>query len=188
MVEEGQIAAERVIRDLETVRVLADPLRLRLLAALRDRATTVKELAEHVDIAPSKLYYHIELLERHGLIAVVATRVVSGITEKQYRVTALDFHVDRALLALGNADDAIEGMLAAVLDTTRAEAKASARTGAFASEAETLLGRKVVSLDAAQARAFRRELGELLERFERASSKRDDPHTYSLTVAYFPLC
>jgi DNA-binding transcriptional ArsR family regulator len=179
---------ERVISDLETVRMLADPLRLRLLAVLRDRASTVKELAEHVDVAPSKLYYHIELLERHGLIAVVATRVVSGITEKHYRVTALDFHIDRALLALGSDDDGIEGMLAAVIDTTRTEAKASARAGAFGDEAETLLGRKVVSLDHRQARAFRRELGELLERFERASSRRDDPHAYSLTVAYFPLC
>jgi DNA-binding transcriptional ArsR family regulator len=188
MVEEGQIAPERVIGDLETVRILADPLRLRLLAALRDRACTVKELAEQVGIAPSKLYYHIELLERHGLVTVVATRVVSGIMEKQYRVTALDFRVDRSLLALGDADDAIDGMLAAVIDTTRAEAKTSARAGSFGNDAEALLGRKVVSLDVDQARTFRRELGELLERFERAWTKCDDARTYNLTVAYFPLC
>lgn len=187
MVEESQIAVERVIGNLEAVRILVDPLRLRLLAALRDQACTVKELAEQIGTAPSKLYYHIELLERHGFIAVVATRVVSGITEKQYRVTALDFRVDRTLLALGGENDAIESMLAAVVDTTRAEAKASARTGAFGDDARTLLGRKVVSLDLEQAHAFRRELGALLARFERTPSN-GERETYNLTVAYFPLC
>jgi DNA-binding transcriptional ArsR family regulator len=188
MVEEGQMAAERVISDLETLRLLADPLRLRLLAVLRDRPGTVKELAEQVGTAPSKLYYHIELLERHSLVAVVATRVVSGITEKQYRVTALDFRVDRALLALGGAEAAIDGMLAAVIDTTRAEAKATARAIAFDETSENILARKIVSLDLEQARTFKRELGELLERFERGSSQRKHARAYNLTVAYFPLC
>jgi DNA-binding transcriptional ArsR family regulator len=188
MVEESEIAAERVIGELETMRVLADPLRLRLLAGLRDGPRSVKELAERVRIAATKLYYHIELLERHGLIKVVATRVVSGITEKQYRVAALDFRIDRALLALSDADDAIEGWLAAVIDTTRSEAKASARAGKFPDDKYTLLERKVVLLDPEQARAFKREFGDLLERVERASSKRLGARTYNVTLAYFPLC
>lgn len=74
---------EMMIEDAETLRVLADPLRLRI-RELMVRPCTVKQVAAVLGIAPTKLYYHINLLEKHKLIVVVAARVVSGIIEKQY--------------------------------------------------------------------------------------------------------
>src|SRR5690349_23081625 len=87
-----------VITDLETVKVVADPLRLQLLNLLREEARTVKELAKTLHLPQTKLYYHMDLLEKHGLVRVVGTRLVSGILEKRYQAAAYKFSVDHALL------------------------------------------------------------------------------------------
>src|SRR5918912_4209068 len=90
------------ITDLDRLRVIADPLRLRILETLIE-PRTVKQVAAALGLAPTKLYYHINLLERHGLIVVVDTRLVSGILEKRYQAAARCFRVDHALLALSGS-------------------------------------------------------------------------------------
>src|SRR6476659_4447233 len=90
-----------VVKDLETLKVISDTTRIRILEMLVEKACTVKELARVLNLTPTKLYYHINLLEEHGLIRVVGTRIVSGIIEKQYRVLAYSIDIDRALLNLG---------------------------------------------------------------------------------------
>src|SRR5579872_2555332 len=79
------------IDDLETLKVVADPRRKQLIDLLRQDAATVKELAAVMRVSPKSLYYHINLLQKHGLIRVVDTRLVSGITEKRYRAMAYLF-------------------------------------------------------------------------------------------------
>src|SRR5215204_4136406 len=88
---------EFVLDNLEALKVTADPTRLRLLESLVEKPLTVKEVAKKLDIASTKLYYHINLLEEHGLIRVVKQRVVSGIIEKQYRTRAYSFNVKQAM-------------------------------------------------------------------------------------------
>ena len=80
-----------MIENLETLKVVADPLRLRILDAFGDKPHTVKQIAKVLEIPPNKLYYHVNMLEEHGLIRVVNTRLVSGIVEKTYRATAYLF-------------------------------------------------------------------------------------------------
>lgn len=87
-----------VIRDTATLRIIADPLRLRMLEMLRHQARTVTELADLIGVPRTKLYYHIKLLEAHELITVDTTRVVSGITERYYRARAYRLSVDKAML------------------------------------------------------------------------------------------
>ena len=188
MVKEIELADERVVEDLDTLRLLADPLRLRLLAAFYDRARSVKEAAARLGLPPAKLYYHVELLERHGLIAIASTRVVSGITEKHYRATARNFRVDRRLLALADSDAAIDSYLAAVLDVTRAEAERSACAGAFNPGSDyTVLARNVVRLSPDRLAAFKAEIDALLSRFQSASADGADLPAQNITIAYFPL-
>src|SRR5260221_6725972 len=91
MVEDGRMDVDKAalpkpeprleIRGLEPLKIIADPLRLRLVEALRMAPATVKELAAQQDVAPKSLYYHIGLLERHGMVKVVDSRLVSGILE-----------------------------------------------------------------------------------------------------------
>jgi len=109
---------ELVIDDVETIRVLADPLRLRIQFEL-DEPKTVKELARALEIPQTRLYYHVKMLERAGLISVVARRTVSGIEERTYRTTAKSTTVSPALggvLAETGAVRALLGMVAAELE------------------------------------------------------------------------
>src|SRR5947209_14743424 len=88
----SDIPAETLeIDDFETLKVLADPRRKQLIDLLRQDGATVKELASSLRVSPKSLYYHVNLLLKHGLIRVVDTRLVSGITEKRYRATAYLF-------------------------------------------------------------------------------------------------
>src|SRR4026208_51386 len=100
----GSATAERqdvlTIDNLETLRLLTDPLRMRVMSALADRTdapSTVKQLAAQLEARPPRLYYHVNLLEEHGLIKVASSRVVSGIIEKSYIPAARSINVDPEL-------------------------------------------------------------------------------------------
>ena len=69
-----------------TLKVLADPLRIEILRAFRN-PKTVKEVSSKVGMPATKLYYHVNLLEKHKLIQVVGINIETGIVEKQYQVT-----------------------------------------------------------------------------------------------------
>lgn len=79
------------ISDLKTMRVMADPRRHHIVDLLRREAATAKDLATAMGVSPKALYYHLRLLERHHLVRVVDTRLVSGIVEKRYRAAAYLF-------------------------------------------------------------------------------------------------
>src|SRR5436305_5533764 len=98
--EDFEPAKELTVTSLETLRVISDALRSRILDLLRAEAQTVKQLAATLNLPPKKLYYHINLMEQHGLIRVVGTRIVSGIIEKTYRATAYLFWFDKEVFAL----------------------------------------------------------------------------------------
>ncbi len=121
-------AVQLTIASLDALKVMSDPRRMRIVDALRHAPATVKELAGALDVAPKSLYYHVNLLEKHGLIRVVDTRLVSGITEKRYRATAYLFDFHDAATVDGRPHEC--GHLAAVdsiLDITRAEIHRAAR-------------------------------------------------------------
>src|SRR4051794_29356500 len=77
-----------VVSDLELLRLVSDPLRIQILEHMRETPRTVKELAADLEVPATRLYYHMNLLESHGLIRVASTRMISGIVEKRYEVTA----------------------------------------------------------------------------------------------------
>jgi DNA-binding transcriptional ArsR family regulator len=69
------------ISDLETLKVMTDPLRLKIIDLLLEQPRNVKFLASALNISSTKLYYHINMLEEKGILKVVSTRIVSGIIE-----------------------------------------------------------------------------------------------------------
>ena len=116
--EQGQERQEQlVIDDLDTLKALAEPLRLRIHTEMTEGPRTVKELAGLLDVPQTRLYYHVKILERHGLIRVASRRVVSGIEERTYEATARSTTVSTNLLtALAGT-----GAIKALLDMTAAE-------------------------------------------------------------------
>jgi DNA-binding transcriptional ArsR family regulator len=121
---------EFVVDDLDTLKVLADPLRLRI-RELMIEPTTVKQVAGALDLLPTKLYYHINLLEKHGLIVLVDTRIVSGIIEKHYQVSAHNVRVAKHLLSGKEGNP--EGLSIAIntfFETTRDDLHQAVKAGA----------------------------------------------------------
>src|SRR5918998_4017431 len=83
----ADIPLERVIEDVSTLKALADPVRMNLVdlaQAEPERTWTARELAGIVGVLPTNIYYHLNMLERNGLLQVRDTRVVNGIIEKHY--------------------------------------------------------------------------------------------------------
>jgi DNA-binding transcriptional ArsR family regulator len=89
----------RRIEDAETIKALADPLRLRIMRALgrearrNPRIMTVKQLAEELGEPTTKLYRHMNKLLAADLIQVAELRLVGGIVEQQYRVAQVTWGV-----------------------------------------------------------------------------------------------
>ena len=112
--EDLMAEAIRQVDDVDTLKALADPLRLAIMRCLmRDAraAMTVKEIAQRLEQGPTRLYRHIKLLEKVGLIEVVSSRIISGAYEHRYRVAQRVIRVSRDLLM----DPANAGELAEVV-------------------------------------------------------------------------
>jgi DNA-binding transcriptional ArsR family regulator len=78
---------------------------------LRERAASITELATALDIAKGTVGHHVKVLERAGLIRVVATRRVRAVTESYYGRVARLF----VLKTDESPDDLGEGALASVM-------------------------------------------------------------------------
>lgn len=182
---------ELVISSLETLKVLSDPLRLQILE-LMSKPVTVKAVAKALEMPATKLYYHVSQLEEHGLIRVVGTRVVSGIIEKQYRISAKSYKVDRKLLEIereegqglnevmhslmeGVALDIRKAVQANLIDTTQDAQK----------HRRLVFGRTIFSLTPDQVEDFSQRLDALLKEFDYDNP---DPQAqpYSLFLAFHP--
>lgn len=129
---EFQPADKLTITSLDTVKVLSDPLRLQILEQMLEQPVTVKQLAAELKIPQTKLYYHINTLEEHGLVRVVSTRVVSGIIEKQYWVTAYSIDLDKTLFAAPGGkgiSDEVNALLQTMFDGVRVDLNKSVEVG-----------------------------------------------------------
>lgn len=186
-----------IISDLETLKVVTDPLRLNIVNLLRGGPHTAKELAKTLHLSQTKLYYHIGLLEQHGLIRVVGTRLVSGILEKQYQATAYKLSVDRRLFSPAPTTAGYEGLevfLSAVLDYTHSDMMRSVRAGLaeFADDApperRLHVGRRWFWLTPAEARAYLERLNALDNEFAdlHGDTPAEGTQLYEFLMGFYP--
>ena len=187
-----------MIRDLETLKVAADPLRLEILNFLRGEPRTVKEMAKTLHLPQTKLYYHMSLLEEHGLIRVTGTRLVSGILEKQYQATAYKLTVDRALFWMTPTPtqdyQGLEVFLSAVLDYTHSDIMRSVRAGLVIPTREAPperrldIGRVWFRLTPEQVESFQQRIEELYMEFGALSehAPAEGTRLYEMLQAFYP--
>jgi DNA-binding transcriptional ArsR family regulator len=92
---------------IEQMRAIADPLRLRIVDALSQRALTATGLGDALGLPANKTHYHVRELEKVGLVRIVETREKGGILEKYYRTVARTLNVPGALLQTIPPDESI---------------------------------------------------------------------------------
>lgn len=192
------VAAVRLIRDVETLRAMSDPTRMRILETMVQRvepAWSVKELAAAMGVPQTRLYHHVELLAEADLIRATERRVVSGIIETRYRVAAQTYQLDRSLLS-GRSDEAREAVhhaLTAIFDTARAEVELAIHLEAIdpspdaAEERRAFLFRALTRLAPAQAAEFRERLRALTEEYCSDAGVAEDGTPFGVVLAVYPL-
>ncbi|MCB9422580.1 MAG: helix-turn-helix domain-containing protein [Ardenticatenaceae bacterium] len=197
MDDNSPLQDEFIIEDIEALKMIADPLRLQIIRNL-EQPRTVKDLAERLDIPATKLYYHVNQLEKHQIIQVVQTRVVSGIIEKHYRVTAKTYHVSKTLLrGTKDSDEQLETILTAIFDTAKAELRASIKAGlltvdeAVEREKDGIVWHGSMSLSPERFAELNGRLQALLEEFDEVV-KEEGKNTavkkpYGLVVTFYPI-
>jgi len=191
----------RYIRDVETLKAISDPTRMRILETMvqrRSPAWSVKELAAALDVPQTRLYHHVELLAERDLVRPVERRVVSGIIETRYAVAALSFQLDRSLFS----SDSPEGLailgdtLAAVFDTARNELEQAIRAGAAEAgdtapaERRLMVSRGLASLTPVRAAELRQRLQALSDEFgmdHADPSNAEDAQAYGIVLAVYPM-
>lgn len=184
---------QMTISDLETLKVLTDPLRHQILELTMAGPVTVKVLSEKLEIPATKLYYHINLLEKHSLLVVVDTQVVSGIIEKHYQAAAGSFSIDRSLLAFEGDGG---GILSLVLDQASSEIRRAVKSGMIHTDPDAephqrltmSKGRTILTPE--QANELARRIEELRQEFsnmgEQNSELGEGRQVFTLLTAFFP--
>lgn len=193
--------AEKTIHDLEALRIYFDPLRTRIIHALGEEPRTIHEVAAALDVPFTRLYYHFQLLEKHGFIRQVDARSFGGaVEEKTYHIAARLFLVDRALMTVGATDEedsGLEVILESVLDLTKSDIRDSARAGVVdlqkrAPSPEALfIIRGYSYLSPERATAFYERLRALVDEYvvageEDVDETRHNGRYYGLALALYP--
>lgn len=86
------------LNDFEQLRVIADPLRRKLFEVFCGQPVTTKQAASILGEKPTKLYHHVDSLEKAGFIKLIRTRQNRGTVERYYQAVARTLAIDRKLL------------------------------------------------------------------------------------------
>lgn len=189
----------REVTDVETLKALADPTRLAILAALMDRTPagmrvmSVKELAGELGEPQTKLYRHVKQLEAAGLIRVAASRLVSGILEQRYQASQHDLVFGPGLLRDKAAASESEPVVTALLDRYRDRFFAAHRAGQLGSDdyppeqayRKSMLVITETRLPAERAAAIRIKLGEIIDELNAPGAEDPDGIPVNVLVSFY---
>lgn len=197
--DESKTTNKFIISDLETLRVIADPLRAQIMELLVHQELTIRQIADKLGLTPGKLYYHANQLEKHGLICVTETRQVANMLEKVYKANAPNLDVDPSLLnfTTDQGKESINTLLTSMLDYTKEDLQRSLQARAFNLERgaspqprQAIINRLINRMTSEQADRFAERVMELLKEFDEADAGENSAiaglQPYALTIAYYP--
>ncbi|HXI04616.1 MAG TPA: helix-turn-helix domain-containing protein [Candidatus Saccharimonadales bacterium] len=185
--------AVHTLTSLEQMKTIADPLRIRLLESFMLERTT-KQVADLLGERPTKLYHHVDALEKVGLIRLARTRQNRGTVEKYYQAVARSFRAAPRLFGSdksGEKKQAMRSMLSTIFDGTSSEMQRllTTKCGPKDFKETGLLSYVELRASDEKIRQFREELEKLVTRHgvpgKRPAST--DKRRYRLTIAFFPL-
>lgn len=170
-------APSRTIADVETLKALSEPIRLRILESMvhgHQQDWTVKQIAAALGVGPTKLYHHVRILEDASLIRPSGQQLVRGIVETRYRIAQLELRLDRTLLA-GAGEDVRSSAHAAMLsifDVAREDHLKAIELGLDVDPADPAaprligLSRTHVQTSRAKALEFRERMSALIKEYD----------------------
>lgn len=181
-----------MLKDVNQVKVFAHPLRAKLVEAFADRPRTAKQVAEMLGQKPTRLYHHVEALERVGLIKLVKTQRKRGTVEKYYRTVARRFSVDSGLLQTKGKNRMLgqyRAMFATLLENTINEINESISAKLICpqnSETRAILVRKHIRTSSDGVKAMESKVQKLIDELTAGEKAKGDLE-YGLTLIFYPL-
>lgn len=77
-----------IITELDQLKSISDPFRLKLLSMIADEPKTGQMLADELELPRAKVHYHLSQLLSHNIITVAHTMEKNSIIQKFYRPAA----------------------------------------------------------------------------------------------------
>lgn len=182
------------VENPEIFEVLNNPLRFRILSRLVE-PSSIRQVAEELNVPPTRLYYHFNLLEDAGVIHVVETRKVGAMLQKIYQARAKAFRPSPKLtdsdlppkeLARITSGVVLDGAKADALETL------TRNFGAIKEDRPDekvpgSLGRTVGFFTEAEARSFSERLDRFVEEEFGEDRDRGEGREYGFTYVFFPI-
>ena len=173
--------------NLDQLRALAHPLRLRMMELFAEGPRTTKQVAQQLGEPPTKLYHHANALERAGLLKLSRTRPNRGAVEKWYEASG-SLISGRQATGSRPMQQAISGLAAVALEQAGREVELALRT---APGGRPLVMRVTVNANEKRIAAIRKRLLQLLTELRDSGSGEKrlaarDAKRWTLTVAFVP--
>lgn len=176
-----ELPAAQPITTLAELRAASDDQRHRMLTLLIVKPLTARALASQLRMPRTKVYYHLGLLERHGLIRVAGQRVSGRQLERIYRAVARSFRVDTALLGgktrRGAASARVQILRNALRDFEETSGRRSSRPE------QMVVSRAMLRLKPAQLANLRQRIHRLVASLETTQAEGEPTE---LLIALFP--
>jgi DNA-binding transcriptional ArsR family regulator len=178
-----------IIRDLETLRTIADSRRVDILRLLM-QPMTASQVGQRLGETSNSIYYHINELEKKGLVALVETRLKGHLTEKYYQAVARSFTPSPTLFE-SNFEAVMQTgveLYLRLLDTAAEEMQRALAANLFHPDmlGQTFFSQNMFSLAPEQLTAFTQRLDALLTEFGMDTDPQV-PATSLLTIMLHPL-
>ena len=184
------------ISDLDQVKALAHPLRMRIIETLAaSDPMTTKQVAVALGEKPTRLYHHVDMLQKTGLIRLTHTRQNRGTTEKYYEAIAKQFRAGADLFSDESSDDqknALRPMIRTVFDNTLSEMLRLVELNDFEEklEEEGMLTYLEMHLPQDKLDVLQQKLKDILtylEGLDESEFGDEELRKFRLTIAHYPL-
>lgn len=176
----------------EQIKTLASPLRQSILEAMIPAPITTKQVSVQLGEKPTRLYHHVDALERVGLIGLVRTQQKRGTTEKYFQAVARRFVVDRTAIEVVPVPDDERGQLERKISISLESTLAEIRGGVSAGLIRTDDGASESVFSRSHLRASPQQITDLagqLREWIRECQTSHDPDAgleYGVTLAFYP--
>ncbi|MCP4498555.1 MAG: helix-turn-helix transcriptional regulator [Deltaproteobacteria bacterium] len=178
------------IGDIDTLKIFADPLRLRILRTLYEhgegRALSAKQIRGKLgEEKNNRLYYHVRLLEEAGLIRKAFERKKRNLSEVFFVPVAKRLQIAPELFLQKSG----EGETSPLVDMTVAylgAVQADLCHVESAAPQEVILAHRMFSLSDEQAAEMRSEMKMLLEKYEKMPTSQNARH-HRVTQLVYPV-
>ena len=184
------------ISDLDQVKALAHPLRMRIIETLAGpEPMTTKQVAEALGEKPTRLYHHVDMLQKVGLIRLTHTRQNRGATEKYFEPIAKSFRADADLFSdevTAEEKSALRPMIRTVFENTMGEMLRLVDVDEPGDqlEEEGLLSYLEMHIPEENAKVVQEKLKDILAYLEEladADHSDEELRKFRLTMALYPL-